>query len=99
MNMLPLFPLPTVTIDGLQRLRLWHVQKRREKPREFQLFNAVLTVWMMGWVGWLPALVLSAWWALPLCAVAGAAPALYLQGRRRAHAAGRLRCDWLRLVA
>jgi hypothetical protein len=99
MNILPLFTLPPVTLDSLQRLRLWHVQKRREKPREFQVFNAVLTVWMMGWVGWLPALVLSAWWALPLCAVAGVAPALYVQGRRRAHAAGRLRCDWLGLLA
>lgn len=51
MNILPLFPLPPVTIDNLHRLRLWHVQQRREKPREFQLFNTVLTVWMMGWVG------------------------------------------------
>jgi hypothetical protein len=31
------------------------------------MWEAVLTLWMMGWVGWIPALEAEAYWAFPLC--------------------------------
>ena len=36
---------------------------RQEHPLEFQLWDAVMTCWFMGWVGWLPTFALDAWWA------------------------------------
>ena len=84
-----------MTLDHLQRIKQWHVAHRLDHPVEYHLFDAVLTVWVMGWIGWLPALLLEAVWAVPLCLAAMAAPHLYARWRQRAHQAGRLRCDWL----
>lgn len=79
----------------LQRIKRWHVAHRADHPVEYHLLDAVLTTWLMGWVGWLPALAFDAPWALPLCALGIALPGLYVRWRARAHAARRLRCDWL----
>ena len=43
----------------------------------------------------LPAMVLDAQWTLPLCLSSMLAPNFYVFWRQRAHAAQRLRCDWL----
>ena len=51
---------------------------------------------LLGWLGWVPAVAMDELWALPLCATFIWVPALYVRWRERAHAAHRLRCDWLR---
>lgn len=84
-----------LTLDDLQRIRQWHLAHRREQPLEGHLWDGVLTLWMMGWLGWVPALVIQAVWALPLCLMAMTLPGVYVGWRRRAHLRQRLRCDWL----
>jgi len=84
-----------VTIDELQRIRSWHARHRASHPVEGQAWEAMLTLWVMGWVGWMPAFALGTLWTLPLCLAAIAAPGLYATWRLKAHREGRLRCDWL----
>jgi hypothetical protein len=87
-----------LTLQQLQRLKNWHVAQRGTHRLEYEVWNGVLTAWVMGWTGSLPALTFDAPWALPLCLLGVLAPQLYVHARARAHAAGRLRCDWLALV-
>jgi hypothetical protein len=89
---------PPLTLGQLQKLKDWHVAQRGTHRVEYEVWNAVLTVWLMGWIGCVPALTFDAAWALPLCLLGALAPQLYVQARARAHRAGRLRCDWLALV-
>ncbi|HET6828067.1 MAG TPA: hypothetical protein VFH35_05285 [Ramlibacter sp.] len=84
-----------MTLDELQRIKQWHVDHRSDHPVEYHLWDAMLTLWLMGWVGWLPAFALEAMWAAPLCMTAMFAPTLYVTWRCRAHRAQRLRCDWI----
>lgn len=84
-----------MTLQEMQRIKQWHVSHRGDHPLEYQLWDAMLTLWIMGWVGWLPAFAFDALWAAPLCVLAIAAPTLYAGWRSRAHRAHRLRCDWL----
>lgn len=79
----------------LQRIKQWQVDHRESHPLEYHLWDAVLTVWLMGWVGWLPALAFGALWATPLCVAGMLAPGLYEAWRLRLHRSRRLRCDWL----
>jgi hypothetical protein len=84
-----------LTLAGLQRIKQWHLDHQSSHPLEHQLWDAVLTLWVMGWVGWLPAFVLEVPLAYPFCVLGMVAPQLYVRWRARAHAKGRLRCDWL----
>lgn len=88
-----------LTLAELQRIKQWHVKHKAEHPLEYQLWDAMLTLWVMGWVGWLPVLALDALWAWPLCLLALYAPGLYVDWRARAHQQQRLRCDWLDRMA
>jgi hypothetical protein len=83
-----------MTLDELQRIKQWHVAHRADHPVEYHLWDAMLTLWLMGWVGWLPAIAFGAVWATPLCMLAMFAPTLYVTWRVKAHRAHRLRCDW-----
>ncbi|HEY1103039.1 MAG TPA: hypothetical protein VGE70_06400 [Burkholderiaceae bacterium] len=83
------------SLQELQRIKQWHVAHRAEHPLEYQLWDLVLFFWVMGCVGWLPAVVFDAWWALPLCMLALLSPNTYVNWRARAHAQHRLRCEWL----
>ncbi len=83
-----------MTLTELHRIKLWHVAHRSERPLECHLWDAVLTLWLMGWVGWLPAFAFDAAWATPLCLAGMLAPSLYVAWRMKAHRARRLRCDW-----
>ncbi|MES2936436.1 MAG: hypothetical protein V4864_02065 [Pseudomonadota bacterium] len=83
-----------MTLTELHRIKLWHVAHRRERPLEYHLWDAMLTLWLMGWVGWLPAFAFDAVWATPLCLVGTLAPSLYVAWRMKAHRERRLRCDW-----
>ena len=87
-----------LNFDQLQRVKLWHAAQERENTLEYKLWQLVLTAWLMGWVGWLPAFVFDAIWAYPLCAVGMLLPQAYVYLRGRIEAAGMLRCDWLRLL-
>ena len=80
----------------LQRIKQWHLRHRNERPLEGQIWDAMLTLWVMGWVGWLPVSAFQDLWGIPLCMLAIAAPSLYVAWRTRAHRARRLRCDWVR---
>ena len=88
-------PIRIVPLNEIQRIKRWHVSHRAEHPLEYHLWDTVLSIWMMGCVGFLPALVLDAWWAFPLLLAAFMAPHLYVHFRIRADRANRLRCDWL----
>ena len=85
----------SASLAEIQRIKQWQVAHKADHPMEYGLWEVVLTLWLMGWVGWLPAVAFDAWWALPLCAIAMDAPALYIGWRAWAHATQRLRCDWL----
>ncbi|GAC1606750.1 MAG: hypothetical protein NVS3B2_14720 [Ramlibacter sp.] len=80
----------------LQRIKHWHARHRVEHPVEYQLWDAMLTLWVAGWVGWIPASAFHQLWAIPLCLLAVAAPGLYCAWRRKAHREQRVRCDWIR---
>jgi hypothetical protein len=86
-----------LTLARLQRIKRWQLAHKRAHPVESQVWDAVLTLWVMGWVGWVPTLALDDPWAAPLCLLGVATPRLYVRWRQRAHEAGRLRCDWLAL--
>lgn len=83
-----------MTLEDLQRIKKWHLAHRRDHPVEYHVWEAMLTLWLAGCVGWLPAFVVGAVWIFPLCALAMAAPGLYVGWRLKAHREGRLRCDW-----
>jgi hypothetical protein len=85
----------SLTLAEIHRIKRWHVEHRDQHPLEYQLWDAVLCLWLMGWIGWLPVFVLDVDWAWPLCLLAMSAPRLYVAWRRHAHRLRRLRCDWL----
>lgn len=93
-------PWQRLSLKQLQRLTQWRrLQRERGVHRlECAVWEGVLTVWILGWTAWLPALALGLQTLLPLCLVAILAPQLYAYARARAHALGRLRCDWLELL-
>jgi len=84
-----------MTLNELQRIRLWHVEHRRDHPLEYHLWDAMLTMWVMGWVGWLPAYAFGELWGFLLCAMGIGAPRMYVAWRIKEHRAHKLRCDWL----
>ena len=79
----------------MQRIKQWQVDHRRTRPLEYHLWDAMLTLWLMGWMGWLPAFAFGGLWILPLCLAGVSAPGLYVAWRSRLHRQHRLRCDWL----
>jgi len=87
-----------LTLAGLQRIKRWHLDHQSSHPLEHQLWDAVLTLWVMGWAGWLPAFALDIPLAYPLCLFGMLVPQLYVRWRVHAHTHGRLRCDWLELA-
>ena len=68
-----------MTLDELQRIKQWHVAHRREHPLEYHLWYAILTLWLVGWVGWFPAYALEQFWSIPLCVLGTATPSIYVQ--------------------
>jgi len=84
-----------VNLQQLSSVRRWHVAHRDEAPLECHAWDAMLTLWVLGWTAVPPVLLLDWTAAVPLCAAMFFAPASYVALRRRLHAQGRLRCDWL----
>lgn len=93
-------PWQRLSLGQLQRLKHWRTLQRelRQHRLECAVWEGVLTFWMLGWTGWLPTLALHLEPLLPLCVVGVLAPQLYAYARSRAHASGRLRCDWLHVL-
>ncbi len=85
-----------MTLHEMHRIKLWHDDHRQAHPIEYGLWTAALTLWVLGWVGWLPALALDDTWATPLCLAGMYVPQAYVRWRTRAHRLQRVRCDWLR---
>ena len=83
-----------MTLAELQRIKQWHVAHRAARPVEYHLWDGMLTLWLMGWVGWIPAVAVGPVWCLPLCMLGMAAPRLYVGWRLNAHRNQRVRCDW-----
>jgi energy-converting hydrogenase Eha subunit G len=84
-----------MNLEQMHRIKRWLVDHQREHPVEYHLWDAMLMLWVIGWVGWLPAFTFQALWAAPLLALLMSAPTLYVTWRLKAHQAQRLRCDWL----
>ena len=84
-----------MTLEELQRIKQWHVDHKADHPLEYHLWDAVLTFWLMGWVGWFPTYLFDQWWGAPLCCVGMLFPSLYVTWRGSEHRRHKLRCDWL----
>ncbi len=84
-----------MNLNELHRIKQWHVDHCADHPVECHLWDAMLTLWLMGWVGWLPALAFDAVWAAPLLLAGMWAPACYVGWRLKAHRSQRMRCDWI----
>ena len=81
-------------LEDLQRIKRWHLAHRHTHPVEGSIWDTMLTLWLVGWVGWAPVYLFGLLWGLPLCVFAIAAPGLYVTWRLKAHRERRLRCDW-----
>jgi hypothetical protein len=84
-----------MTLQQFQELRLWHLRQGRRHPVEKALWDLVLTVWLLGWVGAPTAFLLHLGWAEAACLAVLFLPGLYVGARRRLHNQRRLRCDWI----
>jgi hypothetical protein len=84
-----------MTLDQLATVKDWQVSHRAYHPVEYQVWDAMMTGWMLGWIGVPVALVLSPFFGSALSGLLLLLPTLYLRGRRRLHRRGLLRCDWL----
>jgi hypothetical protein len=84
-----------MTLNQFQDLRLWHLRHAREQPLERHCWDMVLTLWMIGWIGGLAALVLQQNGLALASLLLLFLPQRYVAWRRRLHRGGRLRCDWL----
>lgn len=84
-----------MTLNQLSMIKRWHQTHHRDHGLEYQVWDGMLTCWILGWMG-LPAAVLLAPEAgLPACLLLYLAPTLYVALRSRLHREGWLRCDWL----
>ena len=88
-----------MNLSQMSSLKRWHVEHWDEAPLENHAWDAVLTLWVLGWMGLPSAAVLGGPHWLPLCAALWFVPPLYVRLRRRLHEQGRLRCDWLPALA
>ena len=69
-----------MTLDELQRIKQWHVAHKADHPLEYHLWDLVLTVWMLGWVGWFPICAFGEPCAAPVCLIGIFSPACTLPG-------------------
>lgn len=88
-----------MTLHQMTQLKRWHVAHKLGSPIEYHMWDAVLTVWLMGWMGVPAALLLWQPDSVFLCVAAFFAPALYARVRSRLHRRGALRCDWIEVIA
>ncbi len=75
-------------------LKVWYGQHGRH-PVERNVWDVVLTIWMLGWIGAPIAFIVHTGWGEGACLVVLFLPETYVALRRRLHRAQRLRCDWI----
>ena len=85
----------TMTLQQFQDLRIWHLRQGHRHPVERSIWDAVVTIWMSGWIGAPAAFLLHLGWAEATCIAVWFLPGLYVAARRRLHVRRRLRCDWI----
>lgn len=83
-----------MTLDQFQDLKRWH-QRHGERWVESAVWNTVMTLWMVGWVGAPTAWVLHRDSAALAVLLLVFVPGAYVALRRALHRRGRLRCDWI----
>lgn len=99
MPVLPITPWHgQIPLVQLQRVKNWHSAHPDAHPVEQQVWDAVITMWVMGWLSWLPAWIFGATWVYPLCIFGLLAPKIYVRLRALAQKRGSLRCEWLQLL-
>lgn len=84
-----------MNVQQLAAVKRWHVRHRDRRPVELHAWDTVLTLWVIGWMGMIPALLLNQAFGVVLCIALCYAPGAYVRLRRRLHRRGRLRCDWI----
>lgn len=84
-----------MTLQQLAMVKRWHQSHHREQGLEYQVWDAMLTCWVLGWMGVMPAVVLAPELGIATCVALYYAPSLYVHGRAWLHRRGVLRCDWL----
>jgi hypothetical protein len=86
---------PVMTVKQLSAVKRWLAARRRDHPMEYHAWDAVLTLWLIGWMGMPAEFVLGQLYGLAACALLLFTPVAYVSLRRHLHACGRVRCDWL----
>ena len=84
-----------MTLHQFHELKEWHATQGSRHPVERSLWDVVLTIWVMGWVGGPVALLLYRPWAELVCLGVLFLPGMYVALRRELHRRRRLRCDWI----
>jgi len=87
-----------MTLAQLTTMKGWMVAHRAGRPVEYHAWDAVLTLWLMGWMGAPACLLLDDPWAVLACVALFFTPRGYLRLRTALHRQRRLRCDWLEVV-
>lgn len=82
----------------LVAMRAWMQAHKAAHPVEYHAWDAVLTLWLMGWMGAPAFYLLDEPWEVLACVALFFVPPAYLRLRRRLHQHHRLRCDWLDTV-
>ena len=84
-----------MTLQQLATIKRWHLTHPQGRPVESQLWDDMLTCWVLGWMGVPVAVLLAPELGVLACVLLYFAPSAYVGLRRRLHRRGLLRCDWL----
>ena len=87
-----------MNLAQLSSIKAWMVAHRVVHPVEYHAWDAVLTLWLMGWMGAPAGLLLDDPWAVLACVALFFVPPGYWRLRGRLHRQRRVRCDWLEVV-
>lgn len=88
-----------MTLAQLSALKAWHVANRHRSPLEYHTWDAMLTCWILGWMGIPAALVLWQPYGVIVCVALFFVPDRYVAWRLALHRRGRLRCEWSQVPA
>lgn len=84
-----------MTLNQLSAMKAWMAANRQGQPVEYHAWDAVLTLWLVGWMGAPAFVVLDDLWSELACVALFFTPRAYLWLRHRLHQRQRVRCDWL----
>jgi hypothetical protein len=63
-----------MTLQQLSNVKRWHQSHQRGHAVEYQVWDAILTCWLLGWVGMPAAVVLAPRAGLTACALLSCVP-------------------------